>query len=809
MTSPKIDFQKYFDKLSLPSILLLTYTLIALTGGADYWTGPEISFSIFYVLPIAFATWFANRRQGFIAALVSSAVWLTLDLVGDKAPHGFTIPFWNAVVRLAFFALTVALIAKIKELNFRLVKLFNERTSAWVREVAERQKTERSLYESEGQFRSLIESLSEAYYVCDVDGRIKYASEEMFRRSGYPEKELIGMSYVEFLHPEDRRRIVRFYLGKNRSGAEEVSCQFRVRVRNGESFWVHQVTRIVRDKQGKILEYHNILRDISKQKKTEEQNLLLAHAVASTSQAVTITDEQNRFIFVNKAFLGMYGYTEEEILGTTPDILLSKKRHPQMAEEIVERTKQGGWSGGLINQKKNGDEFPIFLTTSPIKNNDGKIIGLLGVTTDITEQRHVQQMIRESEIQFRTVVETMREGLVRVDNTQHIEYANNRFCEIIGCDRKKLISFPSFEMLLQKEDLEFFRQECIKLKKGEASQFEIRLRKKSNAYLWVQISAAAITDTAGAVIGSLFVISDISGRKRAESSLLKAEARLEKLFQSPTEDSEGEIETAGGTARIMGDFAQRIDNTTLRMGKIIKHLLSFSSLASHELRTPLAIIRNQLEDSMQRKTSAKKFRSDVASVYDEILRLQQTVSDLLAIGSMLAGTFKLMLLPLDFYTFLKNFYDEALLLTRDKNISIVFARGHHATIMGDENMLRLVMFNLLDNAIKYAPRGGRIHLGYTIQDQQIIMNFSDNGPGIPPEERKRIFDPFTRGSKTGSIGGTGLGLTLVKLVVEAHNGTISVESEMGKRTTFLISLPIAQPNDSAEIGTNSLKDSQD
>ncbi len=773
-------------------VLPASYGLLAVVGLLDYWTGPDISFSIFYIVPISLITWFMNRSHGFVAAFVCALIWLVIDVSTGATSLVSLTPYWNAIVRLGFFALTVVLIAKIQDLNRRLVSLLEERTSAWVKEVAQRQRTERSLYESEKQFRMLIGGLNGAYFVSNAGGHIKYGSPEMVARSGYSEKEFIGMLYVRFIHTADRRRVVQFYLEQTKNGAQEVSCQFRICVRSGEIIWVELVTRIVRNGEGNVLEYHNILRDINKQKKAEEQILLLAHAVASTSQAVTITDEFNRFTLVNKAFLDMYGFTESEVLGKTPELILSEKNSPEKIREIAEETMRGGWSGELINRKKNGVEFPIFLTSSPVRNADGKVVGLMGFALDITERRRSQEMIRQSEMQFRTVVETMREGVVRVDNDNHIEYVNDRFCEMLGYGRGELFLLPSLDRLFCKEDLQFFDAQSAMRKNGEAGQYEIRLRKKSGALLWVQVSASPITDAGGAAIGSLGVVADVSERKRAEIALLKAEARLEKLFQPNPKDFDENAAMTREASRIMGDFALRIDMTIQRMEKVIKHVLSFSSLASHELRTPLAIIRNQLEESMRRKISLNKFRGDIASVYDETLRLQRTVTDLLAIGSMLAGSFKLDLQPLDFYNFLKNFYEEALFLTRDKDISVIFAHGAHATIRGDENMLRQVMFNLLDNAIKYIPRGGRIHLNYSVQDQKLVLNFSDNGSGISLEDRERIFDPFSRGSKVGTISGTGLGLTLVKLVVEAHNGSIQVDSEVGKRTTFLITLPLLE-----------------
>lgn len=224
----------------------------------------------------------------------------------------------------------------------------------------------------------------------------------------------------------------------------------------------------------------------------------------------------------------------------------------------------------------------------------------------------------------------------------------------------------------------------------------------------------------------------------------------------------------------------------------LQQVLHFSSLTSHELRTPLTIIRNQLEDGLQSDVTLQYLKDIVASTYDEIIRLHHLINDLLTISTLQAGTLKLEKTDIAFHTFIKDFYDEALLLSREKNLSIVLARGPHVIIQCDPGRMRQVCFNLIDNAIKYTPENGRIYLSYQRINDHLEFKIADTGLGISSSQIGKIFEPFYQASRHEQKvhRGAGLGLSLVQWVVEAHNGTIDVESEEGKGTTFTIRLPL-------------------
>jgi signal transduction histidine kinase len=226
----------------------------------------------------------------------------------------------------------------------------------------------------------------------------------------------------------------------------------------------------------------------------------------------------------------------------------------------------------------------------------------------------------------------------------------------------------------------------------------------------------------------------------------------------------------------------------------LQQVLHFSSLTSHELRTPLTIIRNQLEDALQADVTHDYLRNIVASTYDEVIRLHHLVNDLLTISTLQAGTMKLEKSEIQFHVFVKEFYDEALFLSREKDISIVLPRGPQAVIYCDEMRLRQVLFNLFDNALKFTPKKGKIHISYRIVDDKLELKISDTGTGVPHHQLDKIFEPFYQVSRYDQEvhQGAGLGLSLVRWIIEAHDGSIDVESEVGKGTTFTIQLPLTE-----------------
>ncbi len=263
----------------------------------------------------------------------------------------------------------------------------------------------------------------------------------------------------------------------------------------------------------------------------------------------------------------------------------------------------------------------------------------------------------------------------------------------------------------------------------------------------------------------------------------------DELLQQPLDQELPKV--AVRTKDEMGALITRINEVIEKMRGSMRQTLSFSSLASHELRTPLAVMRNQLESALRPEVGAEALHQTVASTYDEMLRLNRIVDDLLSLSTMQAGTLKLQKAPYDLSAILREFHEEARILAEEKNIAVVLEENTEARVLLDVLRIRQMLFNLLDNAIKHTPTHGKISLSCIVEGNEAVLCFTDTGAGIPAAQLAKIFDPFYRAASHGSTQGAGLGLALVRWIVETHHGTISVQSELQRGTTFQIRLSLA------------------
>lgn len=414
------------------------------------------------------------------------------------------------------------------------------------------------------------------------------------------------------------------------------------------------------------------IRDITERKEHEKRNTLLASAVESTTEIITITDLQNRFFFLNKAFLETYGYSEKEILGKCPGMLSAGDDGDLIADDIWRKTQVGQWRGTLYNKRKDGTIFPIQLSTSPIIDQGGKVLGYIGVGRDITELNEAEQTLLRADERFRMLF------------SEEVEYP-----------------VPPKDVILP---------------------------------------------------------------------------------------------LPYATPLIMRALAEHIHATLDLAETRIHHVLNFSSFAAHELRIPLTILRSSLESILDADAPVREMRKKLSQVYDEVLRLIHMTGMLLEVGRMQTGSLKLELQPIDLATCVGEFCEDARHICRQKEIDFTLGSAPIAHVRANSHYLCQVFFNLLDNSCKHTPTGGRINLDYTIHDREVVFQFSDSGSGILPDDLLHVFEPFFKGSESESRGvsGAGLGLAFAKWVVEAHEGQITVKSQVGSGTTFEIRLPSYQ-----------------
>lgn len=241
----------------------------------------------------------------------------------------------------------------------------------------------------------------------------------------------------------------------------------------------------------------------------------------------------------------------------------------------------------------------------------------------------------------------------------------------------------------------------------------------------------------------------------------------------------------GQLARVFNALLSRLD-TSFRV------MREFTADASHELRTPLAIIRAEAEVSLVQDRSVRDYKQSLEIIEDQSKRMTRIVSDMLALARADAGQQRLHLEELYLNDLIEDCCKAAKALAAARGVALIFESSTDVSVRGDEELLKRMVVNLLDNAIHYTPPGGFICVKLNAEASTARLTVSDTGIGISPECTTRVFDRFYRvdASRSRSEGGSGLGLSIVKLAAEAHRGAVELSSQLGSGSTFTVTLPL-------------------
>jgi two-component system cell cycle sensor histidine kinase/response regulator CckA len=256
--------------------------------------------------------------------------------------------------------------------------------------------TRRQAEDARRRLAEVVASSDEAIYGTTADGTVVTWNAGAERLFGYRGDAIIGRP-IEILYPPERRADLPLLMARINRG-ESVMHLETVRLRrDGSTVPVSLSLSPIRDAAGQVMGTSAVARDVTGRQATEARLRLLAHALESTNEMVSVTDVEDRFTFVNAAFLRAYGYAESEVIGQRPALLQSDQTPEVILGEILRDSRGGGWAGELLNRRKDGTEFFISLNTSTVRGDHGEIIGLLGVARDITDRRSLESQLRQSQ----------------------------------------------------------------------------------------------------------------------------------------------------------------------------------------------------------------------------------------------------------------------------------------------------------------------------------------------------------------------------------------------------------------------------
>src|SRR5436190_22661724 len=517
---------------------------------------------------------------------------------------------------------------------------------------------------------------------------------------------------------------------------------------------------------------------------SEERFRLLVEGVKD--YAIFMLDPQGRVLTWNAGAERLKGYSAAEIIGQhfsrfyPPDTL--KAGLPARELEVAEATgafEDEGW-----RVRKDGTLFWANVVVTALRDRSGTLVGFAKVTRDLTQRRHHEESLRQSEERFRLLVEGVSDYAIFMLDVNGIVASWNAGAQRIkGYAAHEIIGrhFSTFypDDVRQSGWTEHELQ--VAAETGRFVDEGWRIRKDGTSF-WAGVTITALRDPHGRLLGFAKLTRDLTGQKRAEALEVAGREREEIL-------------EAERSARIEAQRATRIKD-------------EFLATLSHELRTPLSSILGWTQ-ILKHKAEAMK-PADLKrgiDVMDRNARAQvRLIDDLLDLNRIMAGKVRLDLKQVSLPDMVQNVIESADLGAKAKAIRIeVRLDPDTPPLSADSGRLQQIVWHLLSNAIKFTASGGRIDVVLQRTGANAMLSVADNGLGIAESFLPRVFDRFAQSdaSTTRRFGGLGLGLAISKQLVELHGGTIRASSAgEGKGATFFVELPLAAAAPDAEAAAS-------
>lgn len=395
------------------------------------------------------------------------------------------------------------------------------------------------------------------------------------------------------------------------------------------------------------------------------------------------------------------------------------------------------------------------------KENLSRLVPVVERALRETAERRAREKAEE---RYRLIVETAYEGIWMVDVAGRTEFVNARMAEMLGTSPEAMLGHPLHEYLFP-EDEAAMDLLLERRKQGIREVIEFRFRSQDGHPIDTRLSTSPLLDHEGRFIGALAMITDITERKRVEAERA--------LLMAKEQEARAEIKAVKELEQLKNDLVNSV---------------------THELRTPLSSIMGYVEflqDGLGGALSPEQ-QEFVHQIEMSTERLRRLVDDLLDFARIEAGTFQLRVDRGDLRAKIRETVDSLRPQVAEARLDLALSLPPEPMwVRMDGQRIEQVLINLLNNAIKFTPGGGQIHVQVTREAGEVRCEVRDTGIGISAEEIPKLFQRFSQLKSGVKMGvGTGLGLSISKAMVEAHGGQIGVESKPGSGSTFWFTLPL-------------------
>jgi PAS domain S-box-containing protein len=657
--------------------------------------------------------------------------------------------------------------------------------TAVCRDITDRKRIEEDLLKNYKRLELAMQTANMAWWEMDIaSGNVTFNSRKTEMLGYNPEKFKHYKDFMALVHPEDYEKAMDA-MRKHISGlAVSYEVEYQILTKSGQYKWFYDIGSIVEnDLNGKPKTVTGLVLDISNRKKAEEAieslNLKNELILNSAAEGILGLDLQGNHTFVNPAAAKMLGYKVEELLGRPCQGLWHHTRadgtpYPEddcplltVALNGVEHRESND-----MFWRKDSTGFPAEYVSRPIFEQ-GRVTGVVVTFSDITERKMAEDLLTESELKYRSLIESSSDAIFCIDEKGQYQFVNHHFSSVFG----KTPDYFTGRTIWDLYDKEFadkryeLTKRLFKFGISESIEVELPLPDKT-LYFWATTNP--IKDKAGKVILNLTHATDITELKKTQIELIKAKVKAEE--------------------------SDRLKS-------------AFLANMSHEIRTPMNGILGFAELLKKPGLSGETQKAYIKIIERSGGRMLNIINDIINISKIEAGMEELVVQKKNINHHIKDIYWFFKPQTEAKKIKLSYIHSlpaNEATLSTDHEKLYAILTNLVKNAIKFTHKGS-IEFGYVStvstfqapdemasESPELRFFVKDTGIGIAKDRQEAIFERFIQADIEDKMAsqGAGLGLSISKAYVEMLGGKIWLESKEGKGSTFYFTLPYRVEPDS-------------